>query len=236
MSSKWMRMSIWTDICALLFPRLCVVCGKILTPSEEGVCVSCLSKLPYTRLLNTPGNEMEKCFWGRLPVERASSLFFYSKGGMVSDILYSMKYHGRKRLCCTMGRLLAGELESSGFFDGVDVLVPLPLSDKRLRQRGYNQSEWLAEGIRQLTGIPLCTDVVARSRNNVTQTHKSRYERWQNVENLFCLTGKPHLLEGRHVLLVDDVLTTGATLVACADALSGIKGIRISIVTLAWTK
>lgn len=229
-------MNIWTDVREFLFPRLCAVCGKKLTVTEKGICVSCQCRLPYTRLLNSVGNEMEKCFWGRFPIERASSLLFYAKGGMVADILHSMKYYGQKDLCRAMGSLLAGELQPSGFFDGIDVLLPLPLSARRLRQRGYNQSELLAEGLREVTGIPLCTDAVVRTRNNVTQTHKSRYERWQNVSSLFALREGSRLLEHKHVLLVDDVLTTGATLVSCADVLSEIEGIRISVVTLAWTK
>ena len=178
-----------------------------------------------------------KVFLGAFPDRTCVFLaLLHTKGGMVADILHSMKYYGQKGLCRAMGSLLAGELQPSGFFDGIDVLLPLPLSARRLRQRGYNQSELLAEGLREVTGIPLCTDAVVRTRNNVTQTHKSRYERWQNVSSLFALREGSHLLEHKHVLLVDDVLTTGATLVSCADVLSEIEGIRISVVTLAWTK
>ena len=179
---------------------------------------------------------MEQCFWGRFPIVRASSLFYYTKGGNVARILYAMKYHNRKRLCVKMGEWLGGALLPSGFFEGIDYLLPVPLFRSRQRERGYNQSELLARGIAQKTRLPLCTNALYRVRNNATQTHKSGYARWQNVEGLFRATSEADCLKGKHILLVDDVLTTGATLVACADALSAIEGIRISVVTLAWAK
>ena len=145
---------------------------------------------------------MERYFWGRFPIVRASSLFYYAKGGKVAQVLYAMKYHNRRTLCVKMGEWIGSELFPSGFFEGIDFLVPVPLFRTRLRQRGYNQSELLA----------------------------------MNVEGLFRATPEAELLRGKHILLVDDVLTTGATLTACADALSSIEGIRISIVTLAWAK
>ncbi len=229
-------MNLWTDIRDFLFPRLCLSCGKKLLQSEDGLCISCFSSLPYTHLGNTSGNEMEKCFWGRFPVVRASSLFYYAKGGDVAQILYAMKYHARKKLCCKMGEYMAGGLCDSGFFEGIDYLLPVPLFSSRLRQRGYNQSELLARGISCVTGIPLCTDAVVRSRNNATQTHKSGYARWQNVDRLFLPTPQAANLHDKHILLVDDVLTTGATLVACADALLGVENIKISVLTLAWAR
>lgn len=179
---------------------------------------------------------MERYFWGRFPIVRASSLFYYAKGGKVAQVLYAMKYHNRRTLCVKMGEWIGSELFPSGFFEGIDFLVPVPLFRTRLRQRGYNQSELLARGISLKTSIPLCLDAVCRVRNNATQTHKSGYARWMNVEGLFRATPEAELLRGKHILLVDDVLTTGATLTACADALSSIEGIRISIVTLAWAK
>lgn len=135
-----------------------------------------------------------------------------------------------------MGEYMAGELCDSGFFEGIDYLLPVPLFSSRLRQRGYNQSELLARGISCVTGIPLCTDAVVRSRNNATQTHKSGYARWQNVDRLFLSTPHAANLHDKHILLVDDVLTTGATLVACADALLGVENIKISVLTLAWAR
>lgn len=229
-------MSIWNDLWELLFPRLCVVCGKKLLVSEDMVCFSCMSELPRTGLSGAPGNEMEKLFWGRFPVERASALFYYSREGKVARILAGMKYHGRKDMCFKMGGMLADELLPVGFFDGVDCLIPVPLHPKRLRRRGYNQSEWLARGIAAKVDIPICTEALRRARNNQSQTRKSAFERQVNAENLFVLALPPAALENKHVVVIDDVLTTGATIGACADALSEVENIRISVLTLAWTK
>lgn len=211
-------------------------CGKKLLVDESVVCLSCLSDLPFTSIGNTPGNEMERHFWGKFPVERASSLFYYAKGGVVASILYGMKYHGRREVCRQMGNWLASELSVTGFFDGIDFLIPVPLHLHRLQHRGYNQSELLAVGISDRTDIPIRSDVLVRTHNNRTQTHKSGYERWQNTDGLFTAAPQAVSLAHKHIVLVDDVLTTGATLTACADVLSSVPGIRISIVTLAWAR
>lgn len=229
-------MNILADIRDFFFPRLCVVCGTRLKPAESKICLPCMAGLPRTTLGCTPGNKMEQCFWGRFPVERASSLFYYAKDGNVAQILYAMKYHGRKDLCVAMGRLMAEELLLSGFFNGIDGIIPVPLHPSRLRTRGYNQSEQLAMGISAVTHLPVITDAIERARNNVTQTHQGSFSRWLNTEGLFQATESSAQLQGKHILLIDDVLTTGATLTACADALSSVEGIRISILTLAWAK
>lgn len=229
-------MNLITDIRDFFFPRLCVVCGTQLKQSEEKICLPCMAGLPHAALGNTPGNAMERCFWGRFPVERASAMFYYAKDGDVAQILYAMKYHGRKDVCATMGRLMAEELVHSGFFDGISYLIPVPLHPARLRQRGYNQSERLAHGVSAVTGIPVLADAVARTRNNTTQTHQGSFSRWANTEGLFQATAASARLSHKHVLLIDDVLTTGATLTACADALSGIEGLHVSVLTLAWAK
>lgn len=213
-----------------------MACGKKLLVSEQVLCCDCLSQLPFTHLGNTPGNEMEKIFWGRFPIVRASSLLWYSRGGKVAHILAGMKYYGRRQVCRHMGEILGRELQPSGFFEGVDYLLPVPLHPDRLRTRGYNQSLLLAEGISRVTGIPVCDGILRRMRNNQTQTHKSAWERQENASHLFQLAGDTRLLEGKHVMLVDDVLTTGATLTSCAEVLSEIQEIHLSIVTLAWTK
>lgn len=225
-----------SDLKDFLFPRWCLACGKKLLPSEEAVCITCLAELPQTSLGDTPGNRMEQLFWGIIPIERASALYLYAKGGKVAQILYAMKYHGRKDVCRQMGILSAEELLKTNFFTHIDALVPVPLHPKRLQERGYNQSEWFASGISEKTGIPIYNNVLRRVRNNLTQTHKSNYERRENAEALFTTTSEAARLSGKHLLLTDDVLTTGATLTACAEALLDIKDIRISILTLAWAK
>lgn len=228
-------MNILTDIREFFFPRLCVACGTRLLQDEKGVCLRCSIKLPHTRLYNRE-NEMEKYFWGRFPIGRASSLFYYKKKGDVAQILYAMKYHGQKQLCIEMGRQLAEELLPYSFFDDIDYLIPVPLHRSRLHSRGYNQSELLAKGVSQKTGIPMLTNAIVRARNNTTQTHKGSFARWENTKELFGKDKNCPNIENKHVLLIDDVLTTGATLTSCADAIADISGIRISILTLAWAK
>lgn len=229
-------MNIWSDLRDFFFPRMCLGCGRKLLFSERGLCVNCLMELPKTHILNTPENEMEKCLWTHTQLQRASALYFYTKGGTLSKILQGMKYQHRKTLCVQMGRLIGTELRPSGFFQGIDCLIPVPLHPARLRQRGYNQSEMLAKGISAVTGIPLVTDALVRIHNNATQTHKSGSERWQNTQGLFAPTEHAGLLENKHVMLVDDVFTTGATLSACILALSSVESIQTSIVTLAYAK
>lgn len=225
-------MSIWSDLWELFFPRCCLFCGSRLSHGERTLCFSCLAKLPRTELHLRRDNAVERNFWGKFPVERATSFLYYAKGGDVRQLLYELKYHGNKEVGIVMGRIMAAELLSSCFFEDVDLIIPVPLHRRKERQRGYNQSECLARGIAEVTGLPVCTDMVVRSRYTETQTHKGQYERWENVRDLFACSA-PELLEKKHVLLVDDVLTTGATIVACVDALRNVSGLRVSVLTLA---
>lgn len=225
-------MSIWTDLWHLFFPQTCLLCGGQLVEGERMVCLKCLSGLPRTHFHLRKDNLVERNFWGKFPVERAASFLYYAKGGDVRQLLYELKYHGNQEVGEVMGRVMASELMRSHFFDGIDLIVPVPLHQRKERRRGYNQSECLARGISAVTGIPVDIKVIIRSRYNETQTRKGQYERWENVRNLFACIA-PEGLEGKHILLVDDVLTTGATIVSCADALGDIPGLRISVLTLA---
>ena len=175
---------------------------------------------------------MEKNFWGKFPVVRAGAFLFYAKGGDVQKLLFALKYYGNSKLGHFLGRCIAREWQPSGFFEGVDAIVPVPLHRRKQRMRGYNQSCILAEGISSVTHIPLWDNLLVRSHFTETQTRKGRYERWVNVADMFACTS-PEALRGKHILLVDDVMTTGATLVACADAMAQIPDLRISVLTLA---
>ena len=221
------------DVWEFFFPRYCVVCGKRLLLGEEHLCLDCLCALPRIRFHNQENNEIAKLLWGKMPVERAYAFLYYSKGGDVRKLLFQLKYYGNQKIGYFMGRCMAKELISTGFFGGIDGIIPVPLHDKKRKSRGYNQSELLAEGISSVVRIPLLKDVLRRKQYTETQTHKSNYERWNNVLDVFEGVSFERL-SNKHVLLVDDVLTTGATLVACADALRGAEGIRISVLTLAW--
>ena len=217
---------------SLLFPRCCVVCGGPLARGEECLCTMCNINLPRTDYHLRKDNPVEKMFWGKIPLERATSFFFYRKGSDFRHILHHLKYGGQKDIGAIMGRYMAAELLESGFFEGVDVILPVPLHKKKQQIRGYNQSEWIARGIAAVTGISIDTESVVRQKNTDTQTRKSSFERWENVEGIFQLY-HAESLAGKHILIVDDVLTTGATTVECASCLAEIEGIRISILTLA---
>lgn len=227
-----MMKDVLNELWELFFPRCCVVCGQRLRKGECFICLHCLSELPRTNFHLLKNKEVEQNFWGKFPIERATSFLYYAKGGDVRRLLYELKYYGNKEIGEFLGKCMATELLSSHFFNGIDYIIPVPLHRKKERKRGYNQCEWLARGIASVTNIPIASHVVKREIYTDTQTHKSQYERWENVEGGFVLDSIVNL-EDKHVLLVDDVLTTGATIVACADAFKGVSGIKISVLTFA---
>lgn len=216
----------------LFFPRCCVVCGKPLAKGEDCICTLCNMELPRTNYHLRKDNPVEKNFWGKIPLERGTSFFFYRKGSNFRHVLHQLKYGGKKELGAIMGRYMAAELMSANFFEGIDVLVPIPLHKKKQQLRGYNQSEWIAKGISAVTGLPIETNSIVRRKNTETQTHKSILERWDNVDGIFELR-RTDCLAGKHILIIDDVLTTGSTTVSCALCLTELEGVRVSILTLA---
>lgn len=217
---------------SLFFPRCCVICGTPLAPGEACLCAHCNMNLPRTKLYAYNDNPVEKLFWGKIPLERATSFLYYRKGSDLRYLLYRLKYHGQKEIGEMMGRYMATEMLPSGFFSDIDVIVPIPLHPRKQRLRGYNQSEWIARGISAVTALPLDIHSVIRCKNTATQTRKTTFERWENVDGTFTVRF-PERVVGKHLLIVDDVLTTGATIVACASALAEVEGVRISVLTLA---
>lgn len=225
-ASLWLR-----DFLDLFSPRYCAVCGARLNDTERELCGPCLLELPYVACNDFYDNPVARLLWENVPLERAHSLFYYRHDSDSHLLLVRLKYEHRPELGRWAGRFMADTLLPCGFFDGVDAVVAVPLHWRRQWQRGYNQSLMLARGISEATGLPLLRGWVRRIRNNETQTHKMPAERIRNVENLFrSRPGMPC----RHVLLVDDVLTTGATLTACARAMVAANPqLRISVLTLA---
>ena len=220
----------------LISPRLCVVCGRRLAPTERSLCSVCVLHLPRTTYQFTPeDNLMARLFWGQVPIERSAALMFYEPHSEMAQMVYRLKYDNRPDIGEDLGRLMASEMQMARFFDDIDFLLPVPLSPKRLRQRGYNQSEMLTVGISDITKIPVVTNVLKRRFFRQSQTTLSRQDRQENVMDMFCLS-KADVLQGKHVLLVDDICTTGATLTACANVLKEIPSVRISILTLGLTK
>lgn len=229
-------MNWWTRILDFISPRTCAVCGRRLSPTERSLCSVCLLHLPRTAYQFTPhDNPMAQLFWHLTPVERAAALIYYEPHSELAQLVYDLKYRNRPDIGEDMGRLMANEMQIAHFFDDIDILLPVPLSRKRLRQRGYNQSEELARGISEVTHLPLVTKAVIRKHFVRSQTQLTRYERQENVADMFELRDD-HLIKGKHVLLIDDICTTGATLIACIDVLKNIPGIRLSVLTLGFTK
>ncbi len=231
-----MKVSWITRILDFISPRQCVVCGNRLSPTERSLCSICVLHLPRTASQFSPDdNPMAQLFWKLVPFERAAAFIYYEPHSEVAQLVYQLKYGGRPDIGEDMGRLIANEFQQAHYFDGIDLLLPVPLSRKRIHQRGYNQSERLAQGISDVTGLPIETKALRRTRFLQSQTQLSRQERQQNVADMFTVSNASRL-QGRHVLLIDDICTTGATLTACANALKDIPGLKISLLTLGFTK
>ena len=220
------------DLKELLFPRYCKVCRRRLAHNEQHLCVSCLLELPRTHYERTPNNLLMQHFMEWPEVVAATSYFYYDKEGRYSSLIHHLKYYDHPEVGTYLGRLAATELRASGFFEGIDLIIPVPLSKNKLRKRGYNQCDYIAQGISQIIGADLHTHCIERTVNTDTQTRKSRSERWKNTEKIFQVT-HANALKGKHILLVDDVATTGATLHACTSAILKVPNVRISIFTLA---
>ncbi|MGQ7871414.1 ComF family protein [Sunxiuqinia sp. sy24] len=216
----------------LFYPRLCLVCGEKLITMEKYLCLKCLLHLPRTNFHDEPENAMEQLFYGRVPIQRATAYFDFKKGSPYQKILHQLKYRGMKELGEYMGAQYALELQNSEFIGAVDLICPVPLHPKKERKRGYNQSYHLAKGLSDKLGIPIEREALIRRKFSSTQTKKGRYERWENVEDIFELH-QPEAFAGKHVLLIDDVVTTGATLEACAATILQNCPAKISILTLA---
>jgi ComF family protein len=223
------------DFVSLVFPRICACCGNSLWKHEEVVCMSCNYHLPRTGFHLAEENPVTMTFRGRARVESAASFLWFSKGNKTQRLIHQLKYKGRKEVGTWLGEHYGRELCQSPFFNSVDVIVPVPLHKKKLMQRGYNQSELFAAGLSKSMNIPMEGRALVRTRATQTQTRKSRFNRWENVSEIFGVS-RPEKVQGAHLLLVDDVITTGATLEACISALSGLRNTRISIVSVAFTK
>ncbi len=222
----------WFDFVGLLFPNLCAACGEPLNRSEQVVCLHCLADLPHTHFHRHADNPVAQRFWGRVQLEGATSLYYFTKGGKVQHMIHELKYNGRKEVGEFMGRQLGRQLVADKALTDIALIAPVPLHPKKEQQRGYNQSTCFAMGISEATGIPVVENLLERTVYTESQTHKSREDRWLNVKDVFEVT-QPQLVAHKHVLLVDDVMTTGATLEACAARLLDSGSTRVSVATIA---
>ncbi len=227
-----MIIRILSHLVQLVFPNSCLICGESLSASETYFCLECRFKLPKTNFHLQKDNLVEKRFWGKVHIERATSFLHFQKGGSAQILLHHLKYKGEKEIGFILGKFFAIELQASSFYNNIDLIVPVPLHINRFKKRGYNQSEWIAKGLSEVLQKPVESKALIRSVENQTQTRKSVYERWENTANIFAITDKS-AFENKHILLVDDVLTTGSTLEACAQSIIEKTNAKVSIVTLA---
>lgn len=222
----------FAELVSLFFPNNCAGCTEPLKRNEVQICLSCQFKLPYTRFHSDPENQVQKLFWGKVQLEAATSLVFFRKDTRIQEMMHQLKYKGRTGVGERLGLWLGQELASTESFQEVTAIIPVPLHQKKLRKRGYNQSEFIAKGVSTALKVPVDSTSLIRVKHSSTQTKKSKFERFENVNSIFQVRNEA-ALQGQHVLLVDDVVTTGSTLEACAQQLLHIEGVKVSIATIA---
>jgi ComF family protein len=215
----------------LFFPHTCVGCGSDVIDTDRFICLQCVNDLPHTNFAMHSTNPVEKKFWGRIPVASAMSEFYFSKTSVIQNLIHEFKYKGNKKIGHYLGNMIGKSLINSNRFP-IDAIIPLPLFEKKEKKRGYNQAEILCYGISEELNIPVIKNNVIRMIHTETQTKKGRLERWTNVEKVFFVK-HPESLENKHLLLVDDVITTGSTLEACGSKILKVKNVKLSIATLA---
>ena len=222
------------DVFNLFFPRTCASCDEQLVKNEQVICLKCRFELPLTNFTNENNNAVEQIFYGRVKIEFATSLFFFRNKGKSQKLISQLKYNGKQEIGYVLGKWLGNELKESKRFSDVDYIIPVPLHPKKLKKRGYNQLTLFGKGLSEILETPYLENILIKKSDTATQTIKQRLERWKNVSEIFHLTNK-NIFENKHILIIDDVITTGATLEACALALSKAKNIKYSFATMAYT-
>ena len=224
-----------SDFINLFYPEVCAACNNALFRGETTICTQCLYHLPKTNFHKLEGNPVEKQFWGKTRIFSATALYYFNKGERVQHLIHRLKYRSEKEVGALAGRILGQDLKDSDRFSSVDAIVPVPLHASKLRIRGFNQSDFLAAGLSEAMKTNFYPDFLIRQKATSTQTRKSRFARFENVDKVFKLNPEYHVLP-YHFLLVDDVITTGSTLSACADTLLEIPGSKVSIATIAYAR
>jgi ComF family protein len=221
------------ELAGLFFPRLCAGCDGSLLRGEEVICALCGFHLPKTYFHNDPENPLQRAFWGRVELEGAAAYLYFQKGGTVQRLLHRLKYRDQPEIAHRIGFWYGHDLSFADPFRRAAVIVPVPLHPRKQRARGYNQSEHFAEGLAAALRVEVDAGCLVRRVYTQTQTRRGRYNRWENVENIFAVK-RPERIAGKLVLLVDDVVTTGATLESCAQALLSVPGVRVCVVAMAY--
>jgi ComF family protein len=218
---------------SLIFPRVCLACGEALLQHEKTVCTLCYTGLPYTDFHILEENPVINQFLGKIDFYAGTSMFYFSKGGKIQHLIHQLKYRGRKEVGEYMGELYGKSLVKSPLYKDIDYIIPVPLHAAKLKKRGYNQAECFADGLSVSMQVPVDIKTLYRAFSSETQTRKKRFHRWENVRSIFALNNYAHL-ENKHVLLVDDVITTGSTLEAAGHVLKTIPGIKISVCSIGY--
>lgn len=222
------------DFLHLFFPHHCEGCGSDVVDHGHLLCLQCFSKLPETSFFNVAANPVEKIFYGRLQVQAAAAGYFFTKDSLLQHLMIELKYRNNKDIGVYLGKMIGYMLQKSNRFNAIDYLIPLPLHPRKQQKRGYNQSEQICNGIAAVWDKPVVNNAIVREQFTETQTQKNRISRWQAMQEVFALNhaGK---LQNKHILLVDDIITTGATLEACGNELLKVPNLKISIATVAFT-
>jgi ComF family protein len=202
--------------------------------NETFICTECFVLIPRTNYHLKPDNPVSQLFWGRCLIEKAAAFSFYTKDSRIRKLIHQLKYKGIKEIGSELGRIYGNSLKSSGFLEEIDLIIPVPLHPSKKRQRGFNQSDLISRGISETTGIPMDSDLLVRKTVSKTQTRKSRYDRWTNVQDIFRVTDQDRLKD-LHILLVDDVITTGSTIEACTNEILKAENVKVSVVALAFS-
>lgn len=222
------------DFSHLLYPHNCEGCGIDVLNDDNFLCAKCLHELPETGFINAAGNPVEKSFYGRLKIEQAAAGYYFTKDGLLRHLISQVKYKRNKEMGIFLGKLLGHQLQASERFYNVDLLLPLPLNERKEQKRGYNQAQLICDGIAQVWQKPVLSNAVVRTVFTQSQTNKNRVDRWQNMEGVFAVANA-NQLTGKHILLVDDITTTGATLEACGSEILQVPTTKLSILTVAFT-
>lgn len=223
------------DFFCIFFPELCAACGRGLYKNEDIICTYCKYHLPLTNFHSDLNNKMARQLWGRFAFEQAIAFLYFQKGSRVQNLMHQLKYNKRPEVGFKLGELHAYQLLRSEAWKKTDLIIPVPLHSLKLKKRGYNQSEQISLGMASVLQLPISTNHLVRAAYTETQTKKSRFARYENLKDTFLIHNGFELRE-KHVMLVDDVMTTGATLEACSLELLKIEGLKISICTAAFTE